>query len=84
MIAAAISPTHKLFDPETESKDPYPSDAPRTEARFRAAVRFFADQDADVSYKPSREAATEYSPRRKPWEFAQRTKQPRMGERKFQ
>ena len=53
---------------QTESKDPYDLGAAWGQAgSFRIAVRFFNEQGAEVLYEPSREAAKECSPRRKPW-----------------
>ena len=53
---------------QTQSKDPYLHDAVgMNPAGFRIAVRFFDDHDTEFLHDPSREAAIECSPRRKPW-----------------
>ena len=54
---------------QTESTDPYNPDAADGMAgNFRILVRFLDEGNAEVRYKPSPEAAAEYSPRRWPWE----------------
>ena len=75
LTCAALNPCHperSLAKSEatrqTESKDPYNLPATRGDARsFRIAIRFFDDHDTEVLHDPSREAAIECSPRRKPW-----------------
>ncbi len=53
---------------QTQSKDPYNLHGSPGDARsFRIAVRFFDDHDTEFLHDPSREAAIECSPRRKPW-----------------
>ena len=67
---------------QTQSKDPVFACSVIGEARsFRIAVRFFDEQGAEVPHEPSREAAKECSPRRKPWVESEVLIKPRRGER---
>ena len=74
-LCMALNPCHperSLAESEanrqTESKDPVIATSGRGRARsFRVLVRFFDEQGAEVLHEPSREAAKECSPRRKPW-----------------
>ena len=67
---------------QTQSKDlMFPEGATGNKTCFRIAVRFFDEHDTEHFRGRSREAATECSPRRKPWVQESRVNQPRRGER---
>ena len=52
----------------TQSKDPVLACSGIGHIRsFRVAVRFFDERGAEIFHEPSRKAAKECSPRRKPW-----------------
>jgi len=77
--AAGISPSPSVCHPErslamskanlqTRSKDPYHADAAaEATGNFRVEIRFYDEVGSEKRPVPSREAAKECSPRRKPW-----------------
>ena len=66
---------------QTESKDLVCSADASAEASFRVVVRFFDDRETEFVPSPSREAAIDCSPRRKPWANYWAECEPRRGER---
>jgi hypothetical protein len=69
---------------QTESKDPLLDAKIRSNAgNFRVVVRFFDDHETECVPSASRGAATECSPRRKPWDNYRAESEPRRGERKY-
>ena len=53
---------------QTQSKDPVFADSDTDfEGNFRIVIRFFDEHGGEKGHLPTREAAIECSPRRKPW-----------------
>jgi hypothetical protein len=68
---------------QTQSKDPYYLSPTGGDAgNFRIIVRFFDDHETECEPSPSRDAATERSPWRKPWDDYTAESELRGGERK--
>ena len=67
---------------QTQSKDPSPAVAATGNTEnFRIVIRFHDEQGIEFFSGPSREAAKECSPRRKPWVQSEKLIKPRRGER---
>ena len=70
-------------DSQTQSKDRYGLETRGSDAgNFRVVVRFFDDHETECNPVSSREAATQCSPRRKPWDPDGLVCEPRRDERK--
>ena len=62
------SPAASKANRQTQSKDPYHADSAAEPAgNFRIEIHFYDESGSEKRPVPSREAAKECSPRRKPW-----------------